>query len=408
MCRWRYTGRGGGGGGGGGGACGACGACGAGGGLSGGLLGSATSEPRDARIDAETTRDHTIIGGAIDTRSNVVKKGQENKEKEYRMILLEIRKDIGATMFECDHCGKTYKFATGLSNHKEKCQMGGYSAGCSAGVPPPYDGGAMGGAIGCAMGGAEKPSKVVRKVVKDTSGAMSGAGAAGGSGANKSTRCASGGVSGAAGATNKATSPDELEAYKKKKLAEDTAAAIHAEAKSIVAAAAAMAKTTNKGGTTTTTVDANGNKIVTNNRTNVGNEEHNASFNIKYVKRSEETQEVVRSIVSVAHQFCKGRIIVTTDDPTPGGGNSNSNDPFGDISTSVNADGTTVYNHPTRTISIIETPPEEVSPEEEHDITLEKMTYLIISLIQNNNRLKKENQILRAVIAKLDPDCGAE
>ena len=351
------------------------------------------------------------------------------------MILLEIRKDIGATMFECDHCGKTYKFATGLSNHKEKC---------SAGVPPPYDGGAMGGA----MGGAEKPSKVVRKVVKDTSGAMSGAGAAGGSGANKSTRCASGavgeassgsgankstrcasgavgeassgsgankstrcasgGVSGAAGATNKATSPDELEAYKKKKLAEDTAAAIHAEAKSIVAAAAAMAKTTNKGGTTTTTVDANGNKIVTNNRTNVGNEEHNASFNIKYVKRSEETQEVVRSIVSVAHQFCKGRIIVTTDDPTPGGGNSNSNDPFGDISTSVNADGTTVYNHPTRTISIIETPPEEVSPEEEHDITLEKMTYLIISLIQNNNRLKKENQILRAVIAKLDPDCGAE
>jgi hypothetical protein len=278
------------------------------------------------------------------------------------------------------------------------------------------------------MGGAEKPSKVVRKVVKDTSGAMSGAGAAGGSGANKSTRCASGavgesssgsgankstrcasgGVSGAAGATNKATSPDELEAYKKKKLAEDTAAAIHAEAKSIVAAAAAMAKTTNKGGTTTTTVDANGNKIVTNNRTNVGNEEHNASFNIKYVKRSEETQEVVRSIVSVAHQFCKGRIIVTTDDPTPGGGNSNSNDPFGDISTSVNADGTTVYNHPTRTISIIETPPEEVSPEEEHDITLEKMTYLIISLIQNNNRLKKENQILRAVIAKLDPDCGAE
>ena len=311
------------------------------------------------------------------------------------MILLEIRKDIGATMFECDHCGKTYKFATGLSNHKEKC-----SAGVPPGVPPPYDGGAM--------GGAEKPSKVVRKVVKDTSGAMSGAGAAGGSGASKSTRCASGAVGGASSGAAGGASSDELEAYKKKKLAEDTAAAIHAEAKSIVAAAAAMAKTTNKGGTTTTTVDANGNKIVTNNRTNVGNEEHNASFNIKYVKRSEETQEVVRSIVSVAHQFCKGRIIVTTDDPTPGGGNSNSNDPFGDISTSVNADGTTVYNHPTRTISIIETPPEEVSPEEEHDITLEKMTYLIISLIQNNNRLKKENQILRAVIAKLDPDCGAE
>ena len=310
-------------------------------------------------------------------------------------------------MFECNSCGKTYKYATGLNNHKEKC-----SAGVPPGGPPPYDGGA--GVPppydGCAMGGAEKPSKVVRKVVKDTSGAMSGAGASSGSGASKSTRCASGGVSGAAGATNKATSPDELEAYKKKKLAEDTAAAIHAEAKSIVAAAAAMAKTTKKNGTTTTTIDENGNKIITNNRTNVGNEEHNASFNIKYVKRSEETQEVVRSIISIAHEFCKGRIIVTTDDPTPGGrnGNGNGNDPFSDISTSVNADGTTVYNHPTRTISIIETPPEEVSPEEEHDITLEKMTYLIISLIQNNNRLKKENQILRAVIANLDPDCGAE
>jgi len=282
-------------------------------------------------------------------------------------------------MFECNSCGKKYKYATGLNNHKEKC---------SAGVPPPYDGGAM--------GGAEKTSKVVRKVVKDTSGAMSGAGASSGSGASKSTRCASEVAGGA-------SSAEELEAYKKKKLAEDTAAAIHAEAKSIVAAAAAMAKTTKKSGTTTTTVDANGNKIVTNNRTNVGNEEHNASFNIKYVKRSEETQEVVRSIVSVAHQFCKGRIIVTTDEPTLGGDNSSG--PFSDISTSVNADGTTVYNHPTRTISIIETPPEEVSPEEEHDITLEKMTYLIISLIQNNNRLKKENQILRAVIEKLDTEC---
>jgi hypothetical protein len=273
-------------------------------------------------------------------------------------------------MFECNHCGKTYKYSTGLMNHKEKCQGGGTP--CDGGVP---------------MSGTTKSTKVARKNVK--------------------VACGGGGGGGGGGACVEMTS-EELEAYKKKKLAEDTAAAIHAEAKSIVAAAAAMAKTTNKGGNTTTTVDANGNKIVTNNRNNVGNEEHNASFNIKYVKRSEETQEVVRSIISVAHEFCKGRIIVTTDDPVPGGGNGNCDGPFSDISTSVNEQGTTVYNHPTRTISIIETPPEEVSPEEEHDITLEKMTYLIISLIQNNNRLKKENQILRAVIAKLDPECGAE
>jgi hypothetical protein len=117
------------------------------------------------------------------------------------------------------------------------------------------------------------------------------------------------------------------------------------------------------------------------------------------VKRSEETQEVVRAIVASAHEYCKGRIIVTSDEPAPGGG------PLTGISTSVNANGTTVYNHPTRTISIIETPPEEVSPEEEHDITLEKMTYLIISLIQNNNKLTKENQMLRSIVARIDPAC---
>jgi hypothetical protein len=139
--------------------------------------------------------------------------------------------------------------------------------------------------------------------------------------------------------------------------------------------------------------------ITNNNSSNIGNEEHNASFNIKYVKRSEETQEVVRAVTAAANEYCKGRIIVTSDEPAPGGG------PLTGISTSVNENGTTVYNHPTRTISIIETPPEEVSPEEEHDITLEKMTYLILSLIQNNNKLTKENQILRSIVARIDPAC---
>jgi hypothetical protein len=141
------------------------------------------------------------------------------------------------------------------------------------------------------------------------------------------------------------------------------------------------------------------NTIITNNTSNIGNEEHNASFNIKYVKRSEETQEVVRAVTAAANEYCKGRIIVTSDEPAPGGG------PLTGISTSVNSNGTTVFNHPTRTISIIETPPEEVSPEEEHDITLEKMTYLILSLIQNNNKLTKENQILRSIVARIDPAC---
>ena len=142
---------------------------------------------------------------------------------------------------------------------------------------------------------------------------------------------------------------------------------------------------------------AAGGSVVTNNKTNVGNEEHNASFNINYVRRSEETQQVVRAVTATAHEYCKGRIIVTSDEPAALGAGLNG------VSTSVNADGTTVYNHPTRTISIIETPPEDVSPEEEHDITLEKMTYLILSLIQNNNKLTKENNILRQIVDQLDP-----
>lgn len=160
------------------------------------------------------------------------------------------------------------------------------------------------------------------------------------------------------------------------------------------AAAAAMAATTATG-------SGGSNNVVTNtsNTSNTGNEEHNATFNIKYVKRSEETQEVVKSIVATANEFCKGRIIVTSDEPAPGGG------PLTGIHMSVNDNGTTVYNHPIRTISIIETPPEDYSPEEEHEITLEKMTYLILSLIQNNNKLKKENHILRSIVARIDPAC---
>ena len=151
----------------------------------------------------------------------------------------------------------------------------------------------------------------------------------------------------------------------------------------------------------TATGSGGANNVVTNtnNTSNTGNEEHNATFNIKYVKRSEETQEVVKSIVATANEFCKGRIIVTSDEPAPGGG------PLTGINMSVNENGTTVYNHPIRTISIIETPPEDYSPEEEHEITLEKMTYLILSLIQNNNKIKKENHILRSIVARIDPAC---
>jgi len=260
-------------------------------------------------------------------------------------------------MFECS-CGKKYKYASGLNNHKEKCAGAGAGEGGAAG-----QGGASASASASASGGTANFTKEDLDALEKR---------------------------------KQARLNTILEAQKKekeKKLAQDTAAAIQAQAKAIVTAAAAAASA-NKNATG----GANGgNTVVTNNTSNVGNEEHNASFNIKYVKRSEETQQVVRAVTAAAHEYCKGRIIVTSDEPAPGGG------ALTGISTSVNENGTTVYNHPTRTISIIETPPEEVSPEEEHDITLEKMTYLILSLIQNNNKLTKENQILRSIVARIDP-----
>ena len=191
----------------------------------------------------------------------------------------------------------------------------------------------------------------------------------------------------------------------KKAETEEAAAAAAAKAKA-ASGGAAKPNTSVKTATSATSATSaapqpttSNRQVVTNNMTNVGNEEHNASFNIKYVKRSEETKEVVQSVVNAANEYCRGRIIVTSDEPAPGGG------PLSGINKSVNENGTTVYNHPTRTISIIETPPEEVSPEEEHEITLERMTYLIISLIQKNNKLAKENYILRTIVARIDPAC---
>lgn len=266
-------------------------------------------------------------------------------------------------MFECS-CGKKYKYASGLNNHKERCSMGGGSGSAST------------------TEGSADISQSPFFTIPLTSFKPT---------ANFTKEDLE-----MLEKRKQARLNTILEAQKKekeKKLAADTAAAIQAQARAIVTAAAAAASASTASSANT----VNGHTVVTNNTSNVGNEEHNASFNIKYVKRSEETQQVVRAVTAAAHEYCKGRIIVTSDEPAPGGTG------LSGISTSVNADGTTVYNHPTRTISIIETPPEEVSPEEEHDITLEKMTYLILSLIQNNNKLTKENQILRSIVAKIDP-----
>ena len=283
-------------------------------------------------------------------------------------------------MFECA-CGKSYKYASGLNNHKEKCGAVAAPGGAAA-----VAGGGAGGAVAAGGGGdGQSPFFTVPLTSFQPTANFT----------KEDLEMLE--------KRNQSRMNAILQAQKEekaKKLAQDTAAAVHAEAKAIItAAAAASAKKNSARGGTTTITNPDGTTTVTNNTSNVGNEEHNASFNIKYVKRSEETQQVVRAVTAAAHEYCKGRIIVTSDEPAPGGG------ALTGISTSVNENGTTVYNHPTRTISIIETPPEEVSPEEEHDITLEKMTYLILSLIQNNNKLTKENQVLRSIVARIDPSC---
>ena len=242
-------------------------------------------------------------------------------------------------MFECSACGKTYKFQGGLNNHKGRCGGGGGAAAAAAAPKTKY--------TQADLENLQKQNQARLNTLIEAQKAAAAASAAAAAAAASSAGGA--GARAGSGASNNG-------------------------------AAAATAS------------------VVTNNTSNVGNEEHNASFNINYIKRSEETQEVVQAVIAAANQFCKGRIIVTSDEPAPGCTSITG------ISTSVNENGTTVYNHPTRTISIIETPPEEVSPEEEHDILLEKMTYFILSLIQNNNKLTKENQMLRFIVSKIDPD----
>lgn len=272
-------------------------------------------------------------------------------------------------MLSCSLCGKTYKHQGGLNNHIKRCGAGAASAA-----------GAAGG--GAAVG-----------VKNNTS--SSGTAAPDSDDITKSPFFTIPLTSFKPTANFTKEDLEELERRKQARLhailksQEDEKKRAEAAAASAASAAASVAKA----------VPTSTNTVVTNNTSNTGNEEHNASFNIKYVKRSEETQDVVQAVITAAKEYCKGRIILTSDEPAPGGG------PLTGISTSVNEDGTTVYNHPTRTISIIETPPEEVSPEEEHEIILEKMTYLIISLIQNNNKLKKENFILRSIVARIDPAC---
>jgi hypothetical protein len=137
---------------------------------------------------------------------------------------------------------------------------------------------------------------------------------------NHKQRCgaaAAGGGVAAAAAAPKYTQAD-LENLQKQNQARLNTLIEAQKAAAAASAAASAAALNNSASSGSAAGPASTTTVVTNNTSNVGNEEHNASFNINYIKRSEETQEVVRAVTAAANEFCKGRIIVTSDEPAPG------------------------------------------------------------------------------------------
>jgi hypothetical protein len=140
--------------------------------------------------------------------------------------------------------------------------------------------------------------------------------------------------------------------------------------------------------------DDNGKKHENHFHENIGNEEHNAAFNIKYV-RSSQNQQVIDAVAAAANEYCNGHGIGC-------GSTSGGDDNEGSTTTSISSNGTTVYTHPSRTISIVENNQDDMD-ESERIVTLEKMTYLVLALIQQNTKLQKENAIMKTIISKIEP-----
>ena len=170
--------------------------------------------------------------------------------------------------------------------------------------------------------------------------------------------------------------------------------------------------------------DDKGNKQDTPVHENIGNEEHNAAFNIKYVRSSSQNKQVIDAVAAAANEYCSGHGIGCGSGG--GGGNfgkrgisvDNRNDDDDDdddyssrgeviggasgTAASISSNGNTIYTHPPRTISIVENDGDDMD-ESERIVTLEKMTYLVLALIQQNTKLQKENAIMKSIISKIDP-----
>ena len=154
--------------------------------------------------------------------------------------------------------------------------------------------------------------------------------------------------------------------------------------------------------------DDKGNKQVTQVHENIGNEEHNAAFNIKYVRSSSsQNKQVIDAVAAAANEYCSGHGIGGSSGGCGGHDDDSSGerDVIGGGAAATSAsysNGTTVYTHPPRTISIVENHGDDMD-ESERIVTLEKMTYLVLALIQQNTKLQKENAIMKTIISKIDP-----
>ena len=254
-------------------------------------------------------------------------------------------------MFVCECCGKEYKFTSGLIKHKERCDK---------------NGGGGGGAVAAA---------IVAPVIDDTV-----------------TDNAEDDITKSTFFTFPLTqlkptanfSKEDLEMLEKRK---------QAKLKAIQQSRLEEKQRANSGGKS---VIANGMKYTLQHNVSYdeagnkhdndavhessGNDEHhNAVFNIKYVR-----QPCSQNGANVIPNDAIGK-------SSGGGGGGGGGE---------SAEGG-LHSHAPRTISIIDNSDE--MEESERILTLEKMTYLVLALIQQNTKLQKENSLLKTIISKIDP-----
>ena len=292
-------------------------------------------------------------------------------------------------MFHCE-CGKAYKFASGLSKHKERCDGGGggNKAATTSYCPPPPPSVVAGGGLV-----SDDDDDDITKSsfftfpltqLKPTAN----------------------------------FSKEDLEMLEKRKQARLKAIQqSRIEEKQRNTAAAAEKKKREALISTSAGLYENSSSHF---QENIGNEEHNASINIKYVRTSQETRQVIDAVAAAANEYCQNQglgrnnqnQIIEKDNKNSndiggacvGGDEHNTGPVSAATSTSVNSSGTTVFRHPSRTISIIEKEEgDDDMDESERIVTLEKMTYLVLALIQQNTKIQKENALLKAIISKIDP-----